>query len=182
MTSKCVCPPPPTSKVMTALVTLKTVADQQSAWGCSLRVVQVVVQCVRQYTENSPGCSTAEYTNIEGRRQYTTQSWKALLARWTVTHFSNWQYRYTDYSMPFAENQSSQCSRWHTSIVLPFFLPKKPEPIHVLWAMWSSNNFSSFIPFGQSLKHLSADHLRYEHRCFYMVSSVGLVSYMYLQT
>ena len=36
---------------------------------------------VRQYTENSPGCSTAKYTNLGDRRQYTTQPWKPLLAR-----------------------------------------------------------------------------------------------------
>ena len=37
--------------------------------------VFVVVQCMtmRQYTENSPGYSTAKYTNVGGRRQYTTQ-------------------------------------------------------------------------------------------------------------
>ena len=60
------------NKLITALVTLKTMADQQSAWGSSLKVVLVVVQCMRQYTENSPGCSTAKYTDIGGRRQYTT--------------------------------------------------------------------------------------------------------------
>ena len=35
--------------------------------------------------ENSPGCSTTKYTDVGGRRQYTTQSWKPLLARRTVT-------------------------------------------------------------------------------------------------
>ena len=45
---------------MTALVTLKTMADQQSARGSSLKVVLVVEQCMRQYIENSPGCSTAK--------------------------------------------------------------------------------------------------------------------------
>ena len=34
----------------------------------------VVVQCLRQYTENSPCCSTAKYTNVGGRRQYTLYS------------------------------------------------------------------------------------------------------------
>ena len=40
---------------------------------------------MRQYTENSPGCSTAKYTNVLARMQYTTQSWKPFLARSTVT-------------------------------------------------------------------------------------------------
>ena len=79
----------------------------------------------------------------------------------------------------------SLCNHWHISTVLQFFLPKKPEPIHYLRAMRSSNSFSlinffskgSFF-FSQSLKHLSADHLRCENRCFYMVTSVGFVSYI----
>ena len=67
---------------MTALATLKTMEDQQSACGSSLKVVLVVVQRVRQYTEKqSLGCSTAKYTNVGGWRQYTTQSWKPLSAR-----------------------------------------------------------------------------------------------------
>ena len=69
------------NKLMTALVTLKTMADQLCAWGISLKGVLVAVQCMRQYTENSPGCSTAKYTNDGGRMQYTTHSWKSLLAR-----------------------------------------------------------------------------------------------------
>ena len=40
---------------------------------------------MRQYTENSPGCSTAKYTNVGCMRQYTTQCWKPFLARRTVT-------------------------------------------------------------------------------------------------
>ena len=32
----------------------------------------MVVQSMKQYTENPPGCITAEYTNAGGRRQYTT--------------------------------------------------------------------------------------------------------------
>ena len=59
--------------MITVLVTLNTMADQQSARGSSLKGVLVVVQCTRQYTENSPGRSTAKYTNVGGRRQYTTQ-------------------------------------------------------------------------------------------------------------
>ena len=48
---------------MTALVTvtLKTMADQPSASGSSLKVILVVVQSMRQYTESSPGRSTAKY-------------------------------------------------------------------------------------------------------------------------
>ena len=70
--------------------------------------------------------------------------------------------------------------------VIRFFLPKKPEPILFLPAMRSFNTFSLFFNFsregsyffGQSSKHLSADHHRCEHRDFYKVSSVGLVSYI----
>ena len=29
-----------------------------------MKMVLVVVQCMRQYTENSPGCRTAKYTNV----------------------------------------------------------------------------------------------------------------------
>ena len=38
--------------------------------------------------------------------------------------------------------------------------------------------FTFFLPFGQSSKRLSADHLRHEHRGFYMVTSIGLVPYI----
>ena len=73
-------------KLMTAaLVALKTMADQQRAWGSSLKVVLVVVQCMWQYTNNSPGWSKAEYANVGGSREITIQSWKALLARWAIT-------------------------------------------------------------------------------------------------
>ena len=73
------------NKLVTALATLKTMADQQSARGSSLTVVLVVVQCMRQYTENSPGCSTAMYTSVGGRRQYTTQCWKPLPCQMNLT-------------------------------------------------------------------------------------------------
>ena len=52
-------------------------------------------ECLRYFTEdrpsgctvyeNKPGCSTAKSTKVGGRRQCTTQCWKLLLARWTVT-------------------------------------------------------------------------------------------------
>ena len=65
------------------------------------------------------------------------------------------------------------------------FLPKKSEPIHFLRAIRSCISFpfinfscvDSFF-FDQSSKHLSADHLRYEHGHSYMATSVGLVSYI----
>ena len=96
------------NKLMTALVTLKTMADQQSAWGSSLKGIQVVVQCTIQYTENSPGCSTAKYTMLEAGGKYTTQCWKPLLARWTVTDLIDNVTGHigTDYSTPFMANQS----------------------------------------------------------------------------
>ena len=62
------------NKLMTAVVTLKIMEDQQSAWGSSPKGIYVITQCMRQYTENSPGCSTAKYTNVGGMRLYTTQS------------------------------------------------------------------------------------------------------------
>ena len=61
------------AKKITALFTLNTMADQQSAPGSSLKGVLVVVQCTRQCTENSPSRNTAKYTYVGGRRQYTTQ-------------------------------------------------------------------------------------------------------------
>ena len=122
---------------MTVLVTLKSMADQQSAWGSSLKVVLVVVECMRQYTENSPGCSTAKNTNVRGRRQYITQSWKPLLARWTVTdHISTVTghigTQTTVCLLRKINLYHSLCNNLHTLSVLLFFLPKKPEPIHFL--------------------------------------------------
>ena len=61
------------NNLMTALVTLKTLADQQSDGGSSLKVALVAAQYIRQYTGNSPGCSTAKYINVGGSRQYTPQ-------------------------------------------------------------------------------------------------------------
>ena len=105
------------NKLMTAQSTLKTLADQQSAWGSSLMGVFVVVQCMKQYTENSPGCITAKYTNTGGRRKYITQCWKHLLARWTETD--------------------------HIADTHGVF-PKKSELIHFLQAMRSSSTFSMY--------------------------------------
>ena len=105
------------NNLMTALVTLKTMADQQSVWGSLLKKVFVLVQCMRPYTENSSCCTTVKYTNIGGRRQYTTQCWKppflpdeplmtasVLQLIWYhnwLYWYHNWPYRYTDYSTPF---------------------------------------------------------------------------------
>ena len=76
----------------------KTLADQQSAWGSSLNGVLAVVQCMRQNTENSPGCSTAKFTNVGGRRQYTThcrldRNWPYRYRNWPY-RYRNWPYRY----------------------------------------------------------------------------------------
>ena len=72
------------NKLMTALVTLKRMADQQSAWGSSLKVILAVVVYETHWEQSWLQC-TAKYTNAGGSRQYTTQSWRPLLARWTVT-------------------------------------------------------------------------------------------------
>ena len=52
------------NKVMTALVTLKTMADQHSARGSLLKGVLVVVQCMRQCIVYSPGCISAKDTKV----------------------------------------------------------------------------------------------------------------------
>ena len=64
----------------------------------------VIVKCMRQYTENSPGGSTAKYTNLGGRREYTAQCWKppSCQMNWNWPYwycnwpyqFSNWLYQY----------------------------------------------------------------------------------------
>ena len=41
------------NKLMTALITLKTMADQQSAWGSSLKLMVMVVQCMRTVLDAS---------------------------------------------------------------------------------------------------------------------------------
>ena len=136
--------------LMTALVTLKIMADQQSTWGTSLKGVLVVVQWMRQYTENSPGCSTAKYTNIGDRRQYTAQCWKPLLARWTITdcvdtltgcigtqttvHLSRKIYLY-----------QSLRNHQHTLSVLWFFLPQKPLNQYIFFQPCEVQQFFSFI-------------------------------------
>ena len=64
------------------------------------------------------------------------------------------------------------------------FLPTKPEPIFLeSWEVLTLFHFINFscegnFFFGQSSKRLSADHLRCEHRHFYTVTSVGLLSYI----
>ena len=66
------------NKLMTALVTLKTMADQQSASGSSLKVVLLVVQCMKQYTEQSWLLYPKSTSTMEAG---TTQSPKPFLAR-----------------------------------------------------------------------------------------------------
>ena len=165
------------NKLLTALVTLKTMADQQSACGSSLKVVLVAVQCMRQYTENSLGCSTTKYTNVGGRWQYSTQSGKPLPARRTVTdcigtvtdhnRYHHWPHRYTDYSTPFA--CSSILPSQETGADTFYFEPRKVPSFNFF-------NFScggSFL-FGQSSKRLPADRLRCER--LYVDTTVGFVT------
>ena len=158
----------------------------------------MIVQCMRQYTENSLGCSTAKYTNVGGGRQITTQSWKPFFCqryrygqlRCRYVKLSVSQLAVSLHKLQYAFRRKSiyqsLCNRRHTLSVLRFLLPKKPEPIHFLRAMRSSNSFSFFtislarVDF--SLVNLrivfSADGFRCEHRRFYIFFSVGFVSYV----
>ena len=95
---------------------------------------------MRQYIENSPGYSTAKYTNVGGRRQYTTQCWKPFLARRTETDrigtvTGRIGTQTTVRLSRYTNHYQRLCNRRHTLSVLRFFLPKKPEPIHFLRAM-----------------------------------------------
>ena len=178
------------NKLMTALVTLKTRADQQSAWGISLKVVLVVVQCMRQYTDNSPGCNTAEYTNVGGRRQCTTQSWKPFLARWTETdRIGTVTGRIgTQITVRLSRKIDlvSESMQSPTHIERSSVFPPQETGTDTFFSSNAKFIFSFFFQFfcegcfffGQSSKCLSAGRLRCEHRHFYMVTSVGLVSYI----
>ena len=172
------------NKLMTALVTLKTLADQQNTRGSSLKVVLVVVQCMRQYIYNSPGCSTAEYTNVGGRRQYTTQSWKPLLARWTVTDRIG---TVTDcigtQTTVRLSRKINLCVIEDTSLsVLLFFLPSKNGTdtfslSHAKFQQFFSLSISLVrVAFSLVNLYLSADRLSHEQRRFNMVTSVRLDS------
>ena len=158
---------------------------------------------MRQYTDNSPGCSTANYTNVGGKRQNTTLCWKPVRARRTVTDrigtvtdcISTVTARICTVTggigtqtraclSQLIDLYQSLCNRRHSLSVLRVFFPKKPEPIHFLQAMRSSRIFSckgSFF-FGRSLKRLSAYRFGCEHRRFYVATSDGLVWHMYSQT
>ena len=101
--------------------------------------------------------------------------------------YRNWPYRYTRLQYTFRGKSISvyAIDDTHWLSVLRFFIPKKPEPIHFLRALWSSNSFP-FISsscqrslfFGRSSKRLSAANFRYENRRVFMTTFVGLVSYI----
>ena len=151
---------------------------------------------MRQYTENGPGCSTAKYTNVGGRRQYSTQSWKSFLARWTVTNrigsltdrigtVTGCIVTQTTIRLSWKiDHCRSLCSRRHT-LFFGFSFPRnqnryiffEPCEVQTVFPFFQFSCEGSFF-FGQSSKRLSADHLRCEHRRFYMVTSVGLVPYI----
>ena len=182
---------------MTVLVILKTMADQQSAWGSSLRWVLVVVQSMIHYAENSPGCSKAKYTNTGSRRQYTKQCWKPLLARWTVTdhigtvtgsirtvtgHIGT---QTTVCLSRYIDLYQSLCNCQHTLSVHRFSFPGnwnryiffKPCEVPTTFPFINFSCKDSFF-FGQPPKCLSADCLWCEHRRFYMATLIGLVLYI----
>ena len=106
------------NKLMTALVVLKTMKDQQSArgsWleggtsGCTVYEIMHWEQSWLQYVQRSTPTLEA------GGNWYTTQCWKPCvveaLCRSQMDHnwlhqYHNWLYWYTDYSTPFTVNQS----------------------------------------------------------------------------
>ena len=106
----------------------------------------------------------------------------------------NWPYRYTDYNTAFAENRSlSESVQSPTHIECSSVFPSqetgtdaissshaKFKQFFMFFFLFLIYNFSceGSFSFGQSSKHLSADHLRCDHRRFNMATSVGLVSYI----
>ena len=107
------------------------------------------------------------------------RNWPYRYCNWPH-QYRNWPYRYTDYSTPFAVNQSMQslehieCSTRNPNQYI-FLVPCEVPTVFVPYINFSCQS-SSF--FSQCLKRLSADHLRCDHRCFYMVTSIWLVSYI----
>ena len=167
-------------------------ADQQSAWGSSLKVVLVTVQCMRQYTENSPGCSTAQYTNNTlkaGGNAPVLEAPSCQINRNPLYRyhnrlywFCNWPYQYTDYSTRFTVNWylSESMQSLFFGFSLPWnrnrFIFFKPYIVPTVFPFINFSCQGSFF-YSQSSNSLSADRLRCEHRRFYMVTSVRPVLY-----
>ena len=179
MTSKCVWQQTDDSFGYT-----EDMADQQSAWGSSLNGVFVAVQCMRQYSENSPGCSTAKYTNVGVRRHNTVleapscqmnRNWLYRYRNWPY-RYHNWPCQYTDYCTSFAVNRSlseSMQSRTHIECSSFFSFQRNRnryiffEPFEVPTGFPFINfSYVGSLFFGQSWKRLSADHLGCLHRRF----------------
>ena len=118
------------------------------------------------------------------------RNWPYRYHNWQY-QFCNWTYRYTDYSMPFAANQSLSVyvivdTHW---VFFSFSFPRNWNIFFnfKLCKVLTVFHFTNFycinlFLFGQSLKRLSPECLncKCEHRHFYIVTSVGLVSYCIL--
>ena len=114
------------------------------------------------------------------------RNWPYWYCNWPY-RYHNWLYRhhrlpywYTNYSTPFVVNQSpshwvffgvsfARNRNWYI-----FFEPHEVPTVFPFINFSCKGSFS----FGQSSKHISADHVRCEHIYFYMVTSVGLVLYI----
>ena len=129
-------------------------------WDNTLRTVLVAVhqrwgqEAIHYTVLEAPSCQMNRnwlyrYRNWRYRYHnwpYRHCNWPYRFRNWPYRH-RNWPYRYSDYSTPFAVNRylsESMQLPTHIECSSGFFPPKKPEPMHFLRAMRSSNNFPLF--------------------------------------
>ena len=155
-------------------------------WEQSWLHYSKVHQCWRQ--------EAIHYTVLEAPSCQMNHNWPYRLCNWQY-QYRNWPYqyrnrpyRYTDYSTPFAVNQSLSESMQSPTSIESFFRFSFPrnQNQYIFFKLCEVPTVFPFINFScegsfffrQSSKHLSVDRRRCEHRCFYMAASVGLVPYI----
>ena len=97
--------------------------------------------------------------------------------------YCNWLYRYTFHGKSISiRGYAIANTHWvFFGVSFPrnqnWYIFFKPCKVPIVSPFIDISCEGSFF-FGQSSKRLSADRLRCEHRCFYMVTSIGLVLYI----
>ena len=136
------------------------------------RGVFVVAQCMRQYTENSPGCSTAEHKR--GRQEaihYTVLETPScqMNHNWPYP-YHNWPYGYTDYSTPSPVNQSLSVfmqSPTHIECSSGFL----SQEITTDTFSFCRAKFKQFFPLSISLERVASSLVKFQN-VFLLIASV----------
>ena len=153
-------------------------------------------ECQWQFTEGGPnGCTVYETIHWEQSWLHYSkvhQRWRQEAIHCIVLEALSCQMnrigaQITERLSRKIDLYQSLCNRRHTLSVLRCFLPKKPEPIHFLRAMQSSNSFSLFFNFSCEGSFFFGQSSKLRHGYFRWIVSyilaelgprVGLVSYI----